>query len=184
MLFNDTGLTGAYWIECQPHRDARGLFARTYCKKEFEKIGHADEFVQYNHSHNICKGTLRGMHYQLPPFSEVKLIRCIKGSVFDIIVDIRQDSPTFLQHFGIKLSEHNMRMLYVPQGFCHGFQTLEDDTALIYHHTAYYAPQYERGLRFDDPKLQLNWPLPPSEMSSKDQQYAFLDDRFLGIQSS
>ncbi len=182
MQIQETMLSGAYLIECEPMRDSRGLFARTYCQREFEAIGHKKEFVQFNHSHNNEKGTLRGMHYQLPPFSEIKLIRCVKGSVFDVIVDIRQDSPTFLQHFGVELSEQNMRMLYIPEGFCHGFQTLEDHTALIYHHTAFYTPGYERGLLFDDPAIGINWPLVPTQMSEKDQHYAALEADFSGIQ--
>lgn len=182
MIFRQTKLKGAYIIEPEPFQDERGLFARTFCRREFEKIGHAKEFVQFNHSHTVQKGTIRGLHYQLPPHSEIKLIRCVRGGVYDMIVDLRPHSPTFLEYIGIELTDKNMRTIYVPEGFAHGFQTLEKDTDLIYHHTAYYAPEAESGLRFDDPKIGIEWPLPPSVLSEKDKNYPDFAEALLEIE--
>lgn len=182
MIFQALHLAGAYLISLEPFADDRGLFARTYCRREFAAIGHEQEFVQINHSLNLHKGTLRGLHFQHPPHTEIKLIRCIQGSVYDVIVDLRAGSPTFLQHFGVELSEENMLMIYVPQGFAHGFITLEDQSALVYHHTAYYTPSAEGGLRFDDPMLQINWPMEAKILSEKDSNYTYLPSDFTGIQ--
>lgn len=182
MIFQSTSLKGAYTIGLEPFQDHRGLFARTFCAEEFTEIGHIKPFVQFNHSHTNQKGALRGLHYQNPPFAEIKLIRCIKGGVYDVIVDIRRDSPTFLDHVGIVLTEENMRMIYVPEGFAHGFQTLENDTQLIYHHTAYYQPSAEGGLRYDDPALNIKWPLPITDLSEKDEGFLHLGDDFSGLQ--
>ena len=121
------------------------------------------------------------MHYQFPPYTEIKLIRCIRGRVFDAIIDIRQDSATFLQHFTVELSELNMLSLYIPEGFAHGFQTLEDNTELIYHHTAYYVPGHEAGIRYNDPRIGIKWPLPVSEITEKDQTHLLIDKSFKGI---
>lgn len=180
MIFTQTPLKGAYIIETKPFTDDRGLFARTFCKNEFQQIGHTKEFVQFNHSVTTHKGSIRGMHYQLPPFSEIKLIRCIRGKVFDVIIDIRQGSPTFLKHFSIELSEDNRLSLYIPEGFAHGFQTLEDNAQLIYHHTSFYQPGYEGGIRFSDPAVGINWPLQVTRISEKDSNYEFLNN-FNGI---
>lgn len=180
MIFTETPLKGAYIIETKPFTDDRGLFARTFCKNEFQQIGHTKEFVQFNHSVTTHKGSIRGMHYQLPPFSEIKLIRCIRGKVFDVIIDIRQGSPTFLKHFSIELSEDNRLSLYIPEGFAHGFQTLEDNAQLIYHHTSFYQPGYESGIRFSDPAVGINWPLQVTRISEKDSNYEFLNN-FNGI---
>ena len=181
MKFIPTHLKEAYVIELEPYRDERGFFARTFCKNEFSVIGHRKEFVQFNHSLTKSKGTLRGMHYQIPPSAETKLIRCICGEVYDVIVDLRSDSSTFLQHFHILLSEENLKMIYVPEGFAHGFQTLADNSQMIYHHTAFYDPANERGLRFNDPALRIAWPLDPVNMTEKDQNYPLIDNNFKGI---
>lgn len=181
MIFKTTDLEGAFIVELEPFQDDRGLFARTFCKEEFEKIGQKIEFVQINHSRNTNKGTLRGMHYQKAPHTEAKLVRCISGAVIDVIVDIRKNSPTYLKHVSVELSAQNMRMIFIPEGFAHGFQTLEDQTELIYHHTAFYSPHAEAGLRFDDPKLNITWPLTPSTMSKKDAAYPLIDASFKGI---
>lgn len=181
MKFHPTTLEGAFSISLEPFQDERGLFARTFCQREFAEIGHEKEFVQFNHSLNTHKGTIRGLHYQRPPFAEIKLIRCIKGAVYDVLVDVRQESPTYLQHYGIELSAENMKMIYIPEGFAHGFQTLEDETSLIYHHTAFYTPGVESGLKFDDPTLGIKWPLPPSVISDKDQKYPSIDQAFTGL---
>jgi len=181
MTFSETPLPGAFLVTPEPFVDDRGLFARTFCKNEFAQIHHTKEFVQFNHSRTNRKGTIRGMHYQLPPYSEIKLIRCIAGSAWDVIIDIRKDSPTFLKHFAVELSGQNMLSVYVPEGFAHGFQTLEDNTHLIYHHTAYYVPGHEAGIRYNDPHLGINWPLPVSEITAKDMNHKLLDNSFKGI---
>jgi dTDP-4-dehydrorhamnose 3,5-epimerase len=181
MIFEETKLKGAYIISLQLLTDNRGGFARTFCKNEFEQIGHKKEFVQLNHSYNTHKGTIRGMHFQLPPYQEIKLIRCIKGSVLDVIVDLRLDSPTFLQHVSVELSAENKKMIYVPENFAHGFQILEDNCELIYHHTEFYTPQADSGIRFDDPALAINWPLPPVMVSDKDKNYKLIDNNFKGF---
>jgi dTDP-4-dehydrorhamnose 3,5-epimerase len=181
MKFLDTGLKGAYIIELEPRRDERGLFARTFCKREFSEINHTKEFVQFNHSMSSQKGTLRGMHFQIPPSAEIKLIRCIRGAVLDVIIDLRKGSPTFLKHIQVVLSEENMNMIYVPEGFAHGFQTLEDNTQMIYHHTEYYSPENERGLNFNDPTFNITWPLEPINLSEKDKKNPYIDNNFKGI---
>ncbi len=181
MIFSETPLPGAYLITPEPYADDRGLFARTFCKNEFAQLNHKKEFVQFNHSKTNKKATIRGMHYQLPPHSEIKLIRCIRGSVWDVIIDIRKGSPTFMQYFAAELSEHNLLSVYVPEGFAHGFQTLEDNTQLIYHHTAYYVPGHEAGIRYNDPLVGISWPLPVSEITEKDRNHHLLDNSFKGI---
>ena len=139
MIFTETILKGSYVIELNAFTDERGWFARTYCKKEFNAIGHHDEWVQMNHSVTKNKGAIRGMHFQLPPFSEIKLVRCIAGTVYDVVVDLRKNSATFLQWFGVELSAQNKKMIYIPAGFAHGFQTLSNDCELIYHHSQFYT---------------------------------------------
>ncbi|MEL6863200.1 MAG: dTDP-4-dehydrorhamnose 3,5-epimerase [Bacteroidota bacterium] len=181
MRFHPLKLAGAYLIELRPFQDHRGLFARTFCHREFEAIGHQKAFVQFNHSRNTEKGTLRGMHYQKPPHGEIKLIRCVCGAVYDVIIDIRRNSPTFLQYTAVELSAENMQMIYIPEGFAHGFQTLADHTELLYHHTAYYTPGAEGGLRFDDPGINIEWPLAVKSLSEKDQRYPLLDSSFKGV---
>lgn len=180
MIFEETTLKGAYIISLQLLQDERGGFARTFCKKEFGQIGHRKEFVQLNHSYNTHKGTIRGMHFQLPPHQEIKLIRCVRGSVMDVIVDLRKDSPTFLQHISVELSAENKKMIYMPENFAHGFQTLEENSELIYHHTEFYTPEADTGLRYDDPALKINWPLPPVMVSAKDKSYKLIDYTFKG----
>ncbi|UCD51150.1 MAG: dTDP-4-dehydrorhamnose 3,5-epimerase [Phycisphaerales bacterium] len=162
----ETPLSGAYVIELEPHRDERGLFARVFCQKEYERIGFHGTIVQINHSLTRQRATIRGMHYQLPPASETKIIRCVRGRVFDVMVDLRADSPTLRQWHGVELSEENMRVAYIPEGFAHGFQTLTDGVELAYHHSAFYSPEHERGLKYDDPVLAIRWPLPVSTISS------------------
>lgn len=181
MIFDATPLAGSFVISLTPHGDSRGWFARTYCKDEFKTIGHTSEWVQMNHSFSTPKGTLRGMHFQLPPHGEVKLVRCVAGAVFDQIIDLRKDSPTFLQIFGVELSAENKKMLYIPVGFAHGFQTLQSNTELIYHHTEMYNPNAESGIRFDDPMIKLNWPLPITELSERDKNHPLLNSMFKGI---
>ena len=178
MKFVESGLGGLYYIDPTPFKDERGLFARTYCKKLFSEIHFDKEFVQFNYSFNKQKGTLRGLHFQFAPYGETKLIRCISGSVYDVAVDLRKGSPSFLQSFGIELSEQNMRSILIPEGFAHGFQTLEDNSALIYHHTEFYNPNYEDGLVYNDPSLKIDWPLPPVNISKKDKDYNLISKNF------
>jgi len=182
MKFIEAPIAGAYVIELEPFQDERGLFARTFCQQEFSKIGFHRQIVQINHSLTRQKGTIRGIHYQLPPASEIKIIRCIQGIVFDVMVDIRAGSPTFKQWYGVELSKENMRMVYIPEGLAHGFQTLTDNAELIYHHSALYNPTHEHGLRFDDPALTISWPLPIGDISPKDQSCPLIDKNFKGIE--
>ena len=180
MKFIPTILNGSFTIQLDPINDERGWFARYFCKKEFSTIGHNKEWVQMNHSFSLKKGTLRGMHFQKPPYSEIKLVRCIQGSVFDVIIDLRKDSPTFLKWFGTELSAENKLMMYIPEGFAHGFQTLEDNSGLLYMHTAYYSPEAEDGLRYNDPQVNISWPLEISEISMRDTNHDLLE-KFNGL---
>lgn len=181
MIFQPTKLAGSYIIDLMPVSDDRGWFARFYCKLEFAQIGHDKEWVQLNHSVSYEKGTIRGMHFQLPPFREIKMVRCIAGAVFDVIVDVRKDSPTFLQWIGVELSAANKKMLYIPEGFAHGFQTLTTNTELIYHHTEYYTPGAEGGLKYNDPALKIEWPLLVTVLSARDNGHAYISEEFKGI---
>ncbi len=181
MIFTETILKGCFTIEVKAFGDERGLFARTYCKNEFAQIGFDKEFVQFNHSYNRFKGTLRGMHFQNAPYCEAKLIRCVQGAVLDVAVDIREGSPTFMQHINVELSAENMKSILIPEGVAHGFQTLEDNSSLIYHHSAFYTAGADNGLRYDDPALNINWPLTVTQVSEKDKQYKLIDNNFKGI---
>ena len=181
MKFIETSLVGAYIIEHSSQKDERGLFSRVYCRNEFSQIGHTKEFVQFNHSSNIKKGTLRGLHFQEKPHSEIKLIRCIAGSVFDVMVDLRENSPTFLKWFGTILSAGNMNSVYIPDGFAHGFQTLEDNAELLYHHTEFYTPSHESGLNPLDKKIGVQWPIEPIIYSKKDKELPFVNEFLKGI---
>lgn len=181
MIFHQTPLEGSYLIELEPFQDERGWFARFYCKEEFAQIGHSREWVQLNHSMTYKKGSLRGMHFQLPPYREIKMVRCVSGAVYDVIIDLRADSPGFLKWYGTELSEDNRRMLYIPEGFAHGFQCLTDNCGLIYHHSEYYKPGSEGGIRFDDPRIAIQWPLPVTGISVRDRSHPFLDNNFKGI---
>jgi dTDP-4-dehydrorhamnose 3,5-epimerase len=171
MIFTQSRLPGAYVIEMEKRGDERGFFARAFCEREFAALHLSPHIVQMNNSLSVSKGTLRGMHYQLAPKAETKIVRCIRGALFDIILDIRRDSPTFGQHFGVELSAENRKMLYVPKGFAHGFVTLVDDTEAFYLVDEFYSPEHERGIRWDDPRFALPWPIPPVVLSDKDRAY-------------
>lgn len=158
MIFKQTKLKGAFIIEMEPIGDIRGFFARAWCKKEFEKHGLRSDFVQANITFNKHKGTLRGMHYQVAPYQEAKVVRCIKGSLFDVIIDLCPDSPTYREWVGIELTEDNYRMLYLPEGFAHGYKTLEDNTEVSYQVSQFYCPESERGIRWNDPGFGIGWP--------------------------
>jgi dTDP-4-dehydrorhamnose 3,5-epimerase len=172
MIFTKTALEGATIIDVERREDSRGHFARTYCEREFEANGLPTRMVQTNMSLNKNAGTLRGMHYQVAPHQEDKLVRCTRGAIWDAIVDLRPDSATFCQWIGVELSEDNGRMLLVPKGFAHGFITLADHTAVTYQVSAFYSPQSERGLRHDDPAFGIQWPVAVLDMSDKDRSWA------------
>jgi dTDP-4-dehydrorhamnose 3,5-epimerase len=168
MHFTETLLAGAYLVELQPHRDERGFFARAFCAREFAAHGLNPHVEQANLSYNHRRGTVRGMHYQVPPALESKFIRCLRGAILDVVVDLRPESPTYLQHVSVELSADDRRALYVPGLFAHGFQTLADDTEVLYQVGSPYAPEFERGARYDDPAFDIDWPLPVSVISEKD----------------
>jgi dTDP-4-dehydrorhamnose 3,5-epimerase len=178
MEFIETPIKDLYLIQPKLLTDERGFFTRIFCKELFSKIGFDKEFVQFNHSFNSYKGTIRGMHYQKPPFAETKFIRCVQGKVYDVAIDLRKNSPTYLNYFGAELSADNMTCILIPEGFAHGFQTLEDNSALIYHHTSYYTPNIEGGIRFNDTALSINWQLPPVNVTVKDKQYPLINQNF------
>jgi len=181
MKFVQTPLKGVHIVELQPFSDKRGWFARYYCKNEFEEIGHKKEWVQMNHSVTYDKGSIRGMHFQFAPYREIKLVRCIAGSVFDVVVDIRKDSATFLKWYGVNLSAENKRMLYIPEGFAHGFQCLSANCELLYHHSEFYRAEAESGIRYNDPAINIEWPLPVTTLSERDARHPHLDKSFKGI---
>ena len=176
MIFLETALNGAYIIELERREDARGFFARAFCQKEFDDHGLKPIIAQANIASNREKGTLRGMHFQYPPAAETKLVRCTRGAIVDIIVDLRPESPTYLHHIAVELSADNQRALYVPERFAHGYQVLRDNTDTSYHVGEFYAPGLEGGLRHDDPKLGLTWPLPVTLITHKDRAWTLLDD--------
>jgi dTDP-4-dehydrorhamnose 3,5-epimerase len=171
MIFRDTNLDGAYVVEPERHDDRRGFFARTWCTREFEQHGLISRMVQASVSFNRKKGTLRGLHYQVPPSQEAKLVRCTAGAIYDVIVDLRPKSATFLQHIGVSLSAENHHALYIPPGFAHGFQTLVDDSEVSYMMTDFYEPQYARGVRWDDPAFGVVWPPDERVIIERDNGY-------------
>lgn len=176
MIFTETKLKGAYILDLERREDARGFFARAFCQKEFEAHGLKPMIVQANVVFNIKKATLRGMHFQYPPAAETKLVRCPRGAILDIIVDLRPESPTYLDHIAVELSEDNQRSLYVPERFAHGYQVLRDGTETSYQVGEFYTPGCEGGLRYDDPRLGLQWPLPIGIVSEKDKAWKLLED--------
>src|SRR5215471_5509124 len=169
MQFIETKLAGAYTIEVERREDNRGFFGRVFCQHEFAERGLKPVIAQANIAFNRRRGTMRGMHFQYPPGAETKVVRCTRGAILDIIVDLRPESPTFLEHIAVELNDENMTALYVPERFAHGFQALRDDTDTSYQIGEFYAPNSEGGLRYDDPRLGLRWPLPVSKISLKDQ---------------
>lgn len=177
MLFVETPLAGAYVIELERRGDERGFFARTFCAREFAEHGLPTEFVQGNTSLSVTPGTLRGLHFQHAPAEETKLMRCIQGAMWDVIVDARPGSPTHLKSFAVELSAENGRAILVPKGFAHGFQTLMPDTVAFYMVDAFYTPGVEDGFRYDDPTLKLDWPLAVAEISDKDKAWPLIDER-------
>lgn len=171
MIFTETKLKGAFIIDLDRRTDERGFFARAFCQSEFRDHGLNPVIAQANLASNAKMGTVRGMHFQYPPAAESKLVRCTRGAILDIIVDLRPESPTYLEHISVELSEDNMRALYVPERFAHGYQALRDNTDTSYQVGEFYTPEAEGGLRYDDPRLGLKWPLPVSVISLKDQGF-------------
>ena len=176
MKFHETELEGAYIIELEKLEDERGFFARTFCQKELEEHGLEPAVAQANVSFNAKAGTLRGMHYQIAPYAETKLIRCTRGALYDVIVDLRQDSATYKRWIGVELTEQNYRMLYVPASFAHGFMTLEDNTEAVYFVSEFYTPGSERGLRWDDTQFDIDWPRSVDVISHKDANWRDFSD--------
>lgn len=175
MKFVALELPDAFVIELEPHLDDRGFFARTWCSREFAEAGLPAVIVQTNLSQTQARGAIRGLHYQRPPSREGKVVRCLEGGIFDVIVDVRPDSPAFLRHAGVELTPSNRRALYIPPGFAHGFQTLAPDTEVWYQMTDYYQPGLGGGLRWDDPALGIEWPLEPTTMNERDATYPDLN---------
>lgn len=171
MKFEPLALPGAVLVQIEPHRDERGFFARTFCQEEFAEAGLPTRFPQANLSSNTLAGTVRGMHFQAPPHEEPKLIRCVRGAVYDVIIDLRPTSPTYRQSLGAELNQDNHAALYVPPGFAHGFQTLADNSELLYMMGQTYNPQAARGVRWNDPAFAVSWPLPISIISQRDATY-------------
>ena len=176
MIITETTLSGAFIIDLERREDDRGFFARAFCQNEFTDHGLKPLIAQANIAFNKRKGTLRGMHFQFPPAAETKLVRCTRGAIVDIIVDLRPESPTYLQHVAVELSADNHRALYVPERFAHGYQVLEDITETSYQVGEFYTPEAEGGLRHDDPRLGLTWPLPVTEITEKDRAFPLLSE--------
>jgi dTDP-4-dehydrorhamnose 3,5-epimerase len=182
MKFHPTPLRDAYTIDLERRGDDRGFFARVFCENEFSQAGLESKFVQVNESLSAKKGTLRGMHYQLPPKAEVKLVRCVHGALWDAILDLRPDSPTFGKWFGAELSADNRLMMYVPRGFAHAVLTLTDKAEAFYLVSEFYGPEQERGVRWNDPKFGVSWPIAPHEISAKDAKWPDFDPGFHGTE--
>jgi dTDP-4-dehydrorhamnose 3,5-epimerase len=180
MLFTETALKGAYIIDLEQKSDHRGFFARTFCAKEFEERGLKPLVAQCNVSFNNKKGTLRGMHYQALPAAETKLVRCTQGSIYDVIIDLRPESPTYLSHIGVELTAENRRALYVPKMFAHGFQCLTEAAEVLYQMGEFYRSGHEKGVRYDDPVFAIEWPLPVSEIAEKDTTWPLFESILVG----
>lgn len=175
MQFTETALKGAFLVDLETRHDDRGYFARTFCAREFEEHGLQAAVAQCNLSVSYQAGTLRGMHYLASPAQEAKLVRVCRGAIYDVIIDLRPDSPTYCRHIAVELTDRNRRALYVPPSFAHGFQTLTDDAEVLYQMSDFYTPGLERGLRYDDPAFNIQWPLPVSVISEKDASWRYLD---------
>jgi dTDP-4-dehydrorhamnose 3,5-epimerase len=175
MIFIKTKFFGVYIIEIEKYEDERGFFARTWDKNQIKEMGLDDSIIQSSMSYNRKKGTIRGMHYQIKPFEETKLVRCTKGKIFDVIIDLRKDSETFKKWISIELSENNHRTLYIPKGFAHGFQTLEDNTEIIYDISQTYNPEYSKGIKWNDKIIGIKWPLEVTMISKKDSMNPYFD---------
>lgn len=176
-----TPLKDAVVVESKPFHDHRGAFSRLFCRNELSSFIGNRQIVNINLSTTLKIGVVRGLHYQKVPSQEMKLVRCLRGAVFDVIVDLREDSATFLQWYGLELSENDEQMIVVPEGFAHGFQVLKENSEVLYFSTEFYSPGCESGLRYNDPALDIQWPLPVSEISEKDMSYSLVDHSFSGM---
>jgi dTDP-4-dehydrorhamnose 3,5-epimerase len=176
MIFTETILKGAFIVDLEPRGDERGFFARAFCQREFEAHGLKPVIAQANISFNYHKGTVRGLHFQSPPHAETKFVRCSRGAILDVIVDLRPESPTYLQHVAVELTADNRRGLYIPERFAHGYQVLEDNTETTYQVGEFYTPAAEGGLRYNDPRLGIAWPLPVTDISDKDERWPLVED--------
>lgn len=181
MNITETSIGGLYVASTTPFRDARGAFARFFCADELKDVLGARSILQINHSRTSAAGAVRGMHFQHPPHAEMKMVRCLKGRVWDVAVDVRQGSPTFLKHYAQELTPDNALMMVIPEGFAHGFQVLENESELLYLHTAFYEKTAEGGLRYDDPALNINWPLDAKDLSARDLAHPLLTPQFEGL---
>lgn len=179
--FTETPLKGVYKVERKPVSDRRGLFSRFFCIEEFKEIGFTKIITQMNHSITRKKGAIRGMHFQHPPYSETRIVTCVRGKVFDVAVDIKSDSPTFLQWHAEMLSDKNQSSLYIPEGFAHGFQTLTENCELLYIHTSFYSSDAEGALNALDSKLGIDWPIEITEISDRDRNHPMIGEDFTGI---
>jgi len=173
--FHETPLSGLYLVELEALNDERGFFARSFCVQEFDRLGLESTVAQCNISFNAKKGTLRGLHFQTTPHEEAKLVRCTQGAIYDVAVDIRPDSPTYLEWFAVELTADNHRSIFIPHGFAHGFQTLADSSEVLYIMSEFFHPESARGLRWDDPAIGISWPLKNPIMSNKDRSYPLLE---------
>ncbi len=183
MKFKETDIKDVYIIEPEPFIDHRGKFYRVYCENELKQIGHSKKIVNINASTTKQKGSIRGMHFQYPPNAEIKIVKCVSGSIYDVVIDLRENSPTYLKWFSEVLSEENMRMMYVPEGFAHGFQSLEDNVEIIYFVTEFYSPESEGGVRYDDPAVGVKWLIDITDISEKDKNQPLIDGNFKTIKS-
>lgn len=182
MIFTELSIKGVFSIELEPLEDSRGMFVRNFCKNELAAIGFKKDIVQINHSVTKKKGSFRGLHYQINPFAEIKMVRCLKGAVADFVVDIRKDSHTFLKWIRFDLIEDNYKMIYIPKGFAHGFQTLTDNCELLYFHSEFYNPSAEAALNYLDPSIDLTLPLAVSDISERDKNHPFTNKNFTGVE--
>ncbi|NVZ61186.1 dTDP-4-dehydrorhamnose 3,5-epimerase [Pseudomonas gingeri] len=181
MNIRPTSIGGALVVETQPYQDHRGAFSRLFCEKSLDQALAGQRIVQINHSRTATVGAVRGLHFQHAPHAEMKMVRCLKGRVWDVVVDLRADSPTFLQWHAEELTPQTGRMLVIPQGCAHGFQVLEADSELLYLHTAFYEPAAEGAVRYDDPRVGVAWPLPVTDLSERDKNHALLSNEFAGL---
>lgn len=181
MKIRATSIAGAVVVEGQPHTDHRGAFSRFFCERELSDVVGDRHILQINHSRTSTVGAVRGMHFQHPPYAEMKMVRCIRGRVWDVVVDLRAGSPTFLSWHAEELSPESSRMLVIPEGCAHGFQVLLADSELVYLHTAFYTPAFEGAVRFDDSRLAISWPLQVTDLSERDKKHALLTNEFAGL---
>ena len=181
LTIHKTPMNGLYVVETEPFVDHRGAFARWFCEEELEGVIGARRVKNVNFSRTAKAGSIRGMHFQRPPHAEMKMVRCIKGKVFDVAIDLRKNSETYLKWYGVELSETNMKLFVIPEGFAHGFQTLEDNVEMLYLHTEFYNKSSEGAIRYNDPSVSIQWPKVITGVSEKDASHPYIDDKFSGV---